>query len=763
MRPVRLLTAVLPLALFAASRASGAPIASVFGGRVACGERDGVQFCEGGLDSRIESWDGVPLDVNVTLPPADRAGPFPVIVDLHGWGLAKTGAPQAARAEAGYIVVSYTARGFGQSCGSTASRAADPALSDPDVCVKRGWIRLADARYEARDTQHLAGLLADEGLAIPDRVGVTGISYGGGQSMILGALRNRVMLPDGTLVPWKSPGGRDMAIAAAAPLIPWSDLAQALTPNGRPLDYVADGSYGRRAGVQKKSWEDLLYTLGAANYYAPAGADPDADLPAWHARIGQGEPYDGDPLLEYALEQLTRYHSAYYIDDSVPPAPLFIYNSWVDDLFPGDEALRFWRKTITRHPTAEIALQLAAGFGHPRASLGDVGSVLRVGQRVDDFFARHLKGAAVPPPPAFETYTQACGGNPVLGPFIGSDWDAIRAGEVRFTDATTRTFTASGASEEVAKQLDPLGGSPCRALPANDDPGAATWRFPAATGAGYTLMGAPTIIAGSLLPSGSFAQVVGRLWDVAPDGAQTLVTHGIYRPMTADHGYDVFQLHPNGWHFAAGHVPKLELVGQSPPYGRSAGGRYWLYVGRLELRLPVVEAPNGNMVSAPASPVTRAGSFEWPDVGVPACGAAPATDCQVARKGTLVWKKGRLEWTWRGRLGSPANGTDALGRAESSTAYRLCAWDATSQLATSAGVPAGLCPGKQRKGTCWTIGKHGAWRYRDPAGESDGVRFVRFGSGTLKVRAKVQAAPVRRARAQLLVGGLGCFEAPVRR
>ena len=149
----------------------------------------------------------MPLDVNVTLPPPDQAGPFPLIVDLHGWGLSKTAGPQLARAKAGYVVVSYTARGFGQSCGSAASRAPDPTLTDPDVCAKRGWIRLADARYEAHDTQHLAGLLADEGLIIPDRVGVTGASYGGGQSLILGALHNRVMQPDGTLVPWKSPAG----------------------------------------------------------------------------------------------------------------------------------------------------------------------------------------------------------------------------------------------------------------------------------------------------------------------------------------------------------------------------------------------------------------------------------------------------------------------------------------------------------------------------------------------------------------------------
>lgn len=762
MRPLRLLAALLPVA-FLSTAAPAARIAAVFGGRVPCVERDGVQFCQGGIGARVESFDGMPLDVNVTLPPADRDGPFPLIVDLHGWGGSKAGGPDVSRARQGYVVVSHSARGFGDSCGSARSRLSDPTLRDPDACATRGWIRLADARYEGRDTQHLAGLLADEGLVIPDRVGVTGASYGGGQSMILAALRDRVMLPDGTLVPWQSPGGLAMQIAAAASLIPWSDLAQALTPNGRPLDYLADGSYGRRAGVQKQSWEDLLYAAGAANYYAPAGLDPDADLPAWHTRIGQGEPYDGDPLLEHALEQLTRFHSAYYIDDSVPPAPLFIYNSWVDDLFPGDEALRFWRKTVTRHPGADIALHLSAGFGHPRAALGDVAGLVRVSQRVTDFFALHLQGAAVPPPPRFETYTQGCGGAPELGPFIGASWDAIRPGEVRFTDDERRTFTATGASEEVARQLDPLGGSPCRTLPANDDPGAATWRFPAAAGAGYTLLGAPTIIARTMTAHGSFAQVVGRLWDVAPDGTQTLVTHGIYRPLTADHGYQVFQLHPNGWHFAAGHAPKLELVGQSPPYGRAAGGSFWISVNALELRLPVVEPPDGGAVLAPAAPVMRAGTFEWPDVGVPACGTAPATECGVARRGKLVWKKGRLAWTWRGRLGSPAAGSDALGRAESSTAYRLCVWDASSQLATSAGVPAGLCPGEQRTGACWTIGKRGSWRYRDPAGASDGVRSVEFGSGALKLRAKVQAAPVRRARAQLLVGGLGCFELPARR
>jgi predicted acyl esterase len=762
MRSMRLLPVLLlPILLGPSPSALAAQVAAVFGGRIPCVLTGGVQFCQGGLGTRIESFDGVPLDVDVTLPPPDQTGPFPVIFDLHGWGLSKTDTPFVARAQAGYVVVSYTARGFGQSCGAPASRAPDPTLTDRDVCVKRGWIRLADARYEAHDTQHLAGLLADEGLVIPDRVGVTGASYGGGQSMTLGALHDRVMMPDGTLVQWTSPGGLPMSIAAAAPLIPWSDLAQALTPNGRTIDYRVENPYGSRAGVEKQSWEDTLFNLGASSYYAPPGADPDADLAGWHARIGQGEPYDGDPLLQHALDELTQHHSAYYIDDSVTPAPLFIYNSWTDDLFPGDEALRFYLKARAHHPDAEIALQLADGFGHPRSSLTALASLTRVNQRVDDFFARHLKGANVPPPPTIETYTQACNGAQEEGPFLAPAWQYIHFGEVRFTDRTAHAFTSAGGDPDTAKALDPLAAgilsSPCRTvpIPATDDPGAATYRLPEVVGGVYTLMGAPTIIA-HLDVSGSFAQIVGRLWDVSPNGTQTLVSQAIYRPHTDNPTTEVFQLHPNGWRFALAHVPKLGLVGQSPPYGRAATGRFRITVTDLELRLPVAEppAPNGANVFAPAPPVIPSTAPEPPD-GPPSCGAAPASDCSIARAGRLTWRKRSLDWSWTGdadRL--------ALGEPLRTAAYRLCVWDDASRLVASAAIPAGACPDK-RRGPCWRPKGKGARQYLDPRGTMDGVRAVHFGGGrrlSLTLRATLDATPVRRVRAQLLSGPGGCWE-----
>ncbi len=56
----------------------------------ACTAQDGVRFCPtAGLEDRVPSFDGVPLDVDVTLPPSG-SGPFPTIVMMHGWGGSKT-------------------------------------------------------------------------------------------------------------------------------------------------------------------------------------------------------------------------------------------------------------------------------------------------------------------------------------------------------------------------------------------------------------------------------------------------------------------------------------------------------------------------------------------------------------------------------------------------------------------------------------------------------------------------------------------------
>src|SRR5207302_2336219 len=99
-----------------------------------------------------------------------------------------------------------------------------------------------------------------------------------------------------------------------------------------------------------------------------------------------------------------------------------------------------------------------------------------------------------------------------------------------------------------------------------------------------------TVIA-RLTETGSFGFVASRLWDVDPaSGMETLVARGLYRlDPSAPSGLQVFQLHPGAWHFAAGHIPKLELLGQDPPYARSSNGQFSVAVSGLQLRLPVHE------------------------------------------------------------------------------------------------------------------------------------------------------------------------------
>ena len=100
--------------------------------------------------------------------PAPRR--LPLVVEIHGFGNSKyeyldpaldapTPTTRTAGRRRGYAVLTYTARGLWGSCGTPEARAANPA-----ACA-RGYIHLADTRYEVRDTQELIGRLVDDGVA----------------------------------------------------------------------------------------------------------------------------------------------------------------------------------------------------------------------------------------------------------------------------------------------------------------------------------------------------------------------------------------------------------------------------------------------------------------------------------------------------------------------------------------------------------------------------------------------------------------------
>ncbi len=563
---------------------------------------EGVRYCTQQAPasfSTVPTFDGVPIDVNVAFPPEPASGPdgpYPVVMMFHGYAGTKLGLSQMKRwLDQGYATFSMTTRGFGNSCGSIQSRQANP------TACEEGYVRLMDTRYEVRDAQELIALLVDEGLVDEGAIAATGGSYGGGMSMALGALRNRKMLPDGSLVAWESPDGTDLEIAAAAPQIPWTDLAYALAPNGGTLDYIADASYFGRIdtiGVEKKTWVNQLYLGGLfAGFYADQGSNPDADLTTWKALLDTGGPY-GAAELE-VIEEIMAHHSSYYIDDSVEPAPMLITSGFTDDLFPAHESARYYNRTLTTFPDADIALTFA-DYGHPRGQ-NQGASAQFIGARENAWFEHFVKGNGSEPQQGVDALTQACG-SPPAGPYHGDSLATLAPGELLEADAATQTIATSGVSFN-ADFGAASGVNSCKTVGSGDSPGGAIYKMNAAPADGYTLLGSPTVVATFDSP-GANNQIAARLMDIAPNGDQKLIARGLWRPEVGT-SRQVFQLYSNGWKFEEGHVAKLELLPHDDPYSNTATGQTEIAVEDLEWRLPVLEAPGSlnGLISAPAEKV----------------------------------------------------------------------------------------------------------------------------------------------------------------
>jgi predicted acyl esterase len=139
----------------------------------------------------ITASDGVILKANVYEPDASFTGPRPAIVFINSWGLnqAEYLAQAKSFADQGYVVLSYTTRGFYGSGGSIETAGPKDIA---DVTSAINWL-LANTR------------------ANPAKIGAAGISYGSGISL-LGA-------------------AADPRIRAVAAMSTWTDLVFSLFAN----------------------------------------------------------------------------------------------------------------------------------------------------------------------------------------------------------------------------------------------------------------------------------------------------------------------------------------------------------------------------------------------------------------------------------------------------------------------------------------------------------------------------------------------------
>jgi hypothetical protein len=371
-----------------------------------------------------------------------------------------------------------------------------------------------------------------------------------------------------------------------------------LAPNGRWLDsQKAATNLELPFGVQKMSIGRGLFLVGAAGaYYPPPGAEP--DLMMGFAITTAGEPYGG-PLLESMLKEEGRFHSSYsllagtYGTPRRAPAPLFFGQGFTDDILGVDQVLVYTNLLFSLYPSAVVET-LFGDIGHQRANK-KAADMAAMRTRIQAFFAHYVKGTGPQPTLGVTALTQTCPVSaPSGGPYTAATWAALHPGVVRFSSQATRTILSTGGDPAVAKAFDPVyGGLSCTTASAADEgAGVATYRLPAATGSGYTLLGSPMVTA-DLRVTGEFAYIAARLLDVDPaTNLETLVSRSVYRiDPNAPNGRQTFQTSANAYHFAAGHIPQLELLGRDAPFLRPSNGVFSIAVSNLELRLPVHEVP----------------------------------------------------------------------------------------------------------------------------------------------------------------------------
>lgn len=331
----------------------------------------------------------VALDVNVSLPATPPPpGGYPLLVLMHGccggnktsWqadsfdaGGEKWHYSNAWFAARGYVVITYTARGFvdNQNRGST------------------GETQLNSRSFEINDFQSLAcqimagaGQWSDvTGNAVsvnPERVVATGGSYGGGFTWLA------ITDPVWTCNAETGAAGTEMSLAAAAPKYGWTDLAYTLVPNGRHgktpgsmpptdgcgtgprrLDGSACAGGGEPLGVPKTSILAGLYGTGIAPHGNHTTFTP--SITEAVACLSGPYPFEANPgcanTIATILPEFLRERSAYYqneffakVDDGTPGfdpgyvVPVFSAGTFTDPIFPGVEHRRFTNRLLAVNP-----------------------------------------------------------------------------------------------------------------------------------------------------------------------------------------------------------------------------------------------------------------------------------------------------------------------------------------------------------------------------------------------------------------------------
>ncbi|HEX6446854.1 MAG TPA: alpha/beta fold hydrolase [Streptosporangiales bacterium] len=440
----------------------------------------------------------VRLDTTLYVPAgADAHHPVPAVLLAHGFGGTKASVAKDARdlAKLGYVVLTWTAEGFGRSGGQI-------HLDSPD--------------YEVTDARRLLDWLGHRPEVARDgpddpRVGVVGGSYGGALALLLAAYDHRVdaIVPQ---ITWNSLGASLFPNAAALPPHPES------RPSGGPVP----------PGVLKRAWLGELFTGGLAPRTDPSCGRFAPDV----CRLYREAVTTGRPSRA-TTELLARSSPAGVLGRI--KAPTLLIQGTADSLFPLDQADANARGIAAAGTPVRVAWYSG---GHDGGD-GSPDDHDRVRALTAQWLAHYLKhdggthsaapGAPADAPDTSFTFSRVLGrqgdGTPLTNASSTRRYPGLGGNE------PAASVPLTGPPQPVANPPDGTpaavsslpGGGLLDGLPVSTEiPGQAAYFQSAKRSHPLDVVGTPTITVRAASSTGS-AVLFAKLYDVAPNGTATLV------------------------------------------------------------------------------------------------------------------------------------------------------------------------------------------------------------------------------------------------